>query len=298
MQQESKVTDRFMDTESESRYQGIEHIPYQYSRLFLSQLQHLSYDHLKEFKIIMLQKSPALLRDLRGIDKLYSREIAKFAIIYVGLNQETENAILKNKSGSKIYREFVNTLGKVIDINAHVGYLGGLDATIVENVLYYSNATSEMVFHDVTMLKDDPSDIKQLKKKRHIGNDHVHIIWNEHYREYKWDTIGGDFGNVQICITPLQNGLFAIDIYKDDILDSFGPLQTKCLISKQHLGPFVRNTAMNAYKVAHSLEKSPDEPHPFTLRKQSISLVSERYGLKNDTYENMLGKILSDPMGR
>nr|KAJ3423044.1 hypothetical protein HK105_003870 [Polyrhizophydium stewartii] len=86
---------------------------------------------------------------------------------------------------------------------------------------YFCTSTLEIMFHDVTKMPTDPADPKQLKKagslgKRHIGNDHVHIIWNEHFREYKWDTIGGDFGNAQIAITPLADGMFAVDTYRDD----------------------------------------------------------------------------------
>lgn len=41
------------------------------------------------------------------------------------------------------------------------------------------------------------------------------MVWNEHRRDYKPNTIGGDFGNVQIVVTPLPNGLYAIDIFRD-----------------------------------------------------------------------------------
>ena len=45
-----------------------------------------------------------------------------------------------------------------------------------------------------------------------MGNDDVHIIWNEHKRPYKRKTISGDYGNVQIVINPLLGGLYAIDL--------------------------------------------------------------------------------------
>lgn len=48
----------------------------------------------------------------------------------------------------------------------------------------------------------------------------MHIIWNEHSRDYRFDTIGGDFGNAQIVITPLPNDLYAIDLYRDKLVIS------------------------------------------------------------------------------
>jgi hypothetical protein len=43
----------------------------------------------------------------------------------------------------------------------------------------------------------------------------VHIVWNEHDRDYKIDMIGGDFGNAQIIVTPLPNDQYSIQIYRD-----------------------------------------------------------------------------------
>ena len=43
----------------------------------------------------------------------------------------------------------------------------------------------------------------------------MHIIWNEHYRDYK-KLIPGDFGNCVIVITPLPNGAFGIDVLIDE----------------------------------------------------------------------------------
>jgi hypothetical protein len=56
-----------------------------------------------------------------------------------------------------------------MDINEHRGYVAGLDPNMVVDgeLLYYSDPMVEMVFHDVTMLKSDPSDPKQLKKVFH-----------------------------------------------------------------------------------------------------------------------------------
>jgi hypothetical protein len=43
----------------------------------------------------------------------------------------------------------------------------------------------------------------------------VHIVWNEHDRDYRIDTIGGDFGNAQIIVTPLPDNLYSIQVYRD-----------------------------------------------------------------------------------
>ena len=96
----------------------------------------------------MLQKSSNLLRDIKGLDKKYSREVAKFAIIYVGPGQEDEGAIFRNSHGSLEYDEFVSSLGWEIDLMEHPGYTGVLDSTMVIDGIanYYCSSTVEMIF--------------------------------------------------------------------------------------------------------------------------------------------------------
>ncbi|CAG8501724.1 8669_t:CDS:10 [Funneliformis caledonium] len=221
--------------------------PYQQCRLFQSHFGWLNSDTFKEGSICVLNKGPALYRDIRLLDKKHSRESIKVGLLYVGTGQEDEQSILQNTSGSKEYEEFVTSLGWEIDLANHSGYLGGLEKNSTNGTtsIYYCTSTLEIIFHDVTRMPTDPTDPKQLRKKRHIGNDHVHIIWNEHYRDYRNSTIGGDFGNAQIIISPFSTNtgnqstsLYAVDIYRDKI-PSFGPLLSGMVISKNMLGPLI-----------------------------------------------------------
>ncbi|KAJ3373261.1 Ral GTPase-activating protein subunit alpha-2 [Kappamyces sp. JEL0680] len=272
---------------------------FEYARLFIAQSGQLQFDHLKDGKFQMLAKTPSLLRDLRGLDKQYSREVAKFALLYVGPGQEDEGSILRNSSGSIEYDSFVASLGWEVDLATHTGYTGGLEPNMVNGgrAIYYCSSTTEMIFHDVTRMPTDTTDAKQLRKKRHIGNDHVHIVWNEHHRDYRWETIGGDFGNAQICITPLPNGLYAIDTYRDELVRPFGPLQSRSVVSKDFLGSLVRETAMNGYRNALCAGAPKGmEAHPFTTRKATIAIISGRHRIPNDTYERFVAAVFTEAM--
>lgn len=72
------------------------------------------------------------------------------------------------------------------------------------------------MFHVPTMMPTDENDPQQLVKKRHIGNDHVKIVWSEHTRDYYAETIHSQFNLYQIVIYPLKSGLLRIDILKKD----------------------------------------------------------------------------------
>jgi hypothetical protein len=203
----------------------------------------------------------------------------KIALLYVGDGQENEQAILHNVSGSAAYDAFVNSLGWEVDIATHDGYLGGLERSLINGTkaTYYCTSTLEMIFHDVTKMPSDANDSKQVKKKRHIGNDHVHIIWNEHQRDYRIGTIGGDFGNAQIIVTPLRNGMYAIQIYRDTKVPLFGPLLDGMVVSQAVLGQLIRETAINAFRATVHTTTQAMFKHAYSQRAADIHTITQRH---------------------
>jgi hypothetical protein len=203
----------------------------------------------------------------------------KIALLYVGDGQENEQAILHNVSGSAAYDAFVNSLGWEVDIATHDGYLGGLERSLINGTkaTYYCTSTLEMIFHDVTKMPSDANDSKQVKKKRHIGNDHVHIIWNEHQRDYRIGTIGGDFGNAQIIVTPLRNGMYAIQIYRDTKVPLFGPLLDGMVVSQAVLGQLIRETAINAFRATVHTTNQAMFKHAYSQRAADIHTITQRH---------------------
>ncbi|KAI8622047.1 hypothetical protein BC830DRAFT_1091333 [Chytriomyces sp. MP71] len=265
-----------------------------FSRLFLSQLGHFNFDSLKEGYFVQISKSSALSRDVRGLDKKFGREVIKVAVIYVGPGQEDESTILRNHNASNEYHEFVASLGWEVEISSHNGYLGGLEKNLTSGskALYYCDHSVEMIFHDVLKMPIDTLDPKQVKKKRHIGNDHVHIVWNEHYRDYRKNTIGGDFGNAQIVVTPMLNDLYAITVIRDQKLAPFGPLQSHTIISKPSLGSLVRSTAINAYRKALAPgQRLKLHPHPYSQRSNDITTILTRHKSAKFTFEHYLNSF-------
>ncbi|KAI8823428.1 uncharacterized protein EV422DRAFT_354445 [Fimicolochytrium jonesii] len=224
--------------------------PFQRARLLLSHLGLIDFDSLRDGELCLLAETPALFRDVKVLDRKHGRETIKVAVIYVAPGQEDEHSIFRNESGSVEYEAFVSSLGWDVDLGSHPGFVGGLERSLAngKTATYFCTSTYEILFHDVTKMPVDQHDAKQLKKKRHIGNDQVHIVWNEHHRDYRRNTIGGDFGNAQIIVTPRTDGLYSIEVLRDEKVPSFGPLHNVTVVSKSILGPLVRQTALNAYR--------------------------------------------------
>ncbi|KAI9252129.1 hypothetical protein BY458DRAFT_359294 [Sporodiniella umbellata] len=272
---------------------GEPHVSFLYSRLLMSHLGLINYDHLKDGYFQILNKSPGLYRDIRGLDRKHGRETMKIGLIYVRNGQEDEQAILQNNQGSERYKAFVNSLGWEVDVATHPGYLGGLEKNLTNGskATYYCSSTLEMIFHDVTKMPTDSSDPKQLKKKRHIGNDHVHIVWNEHEREYRTDTIGGDFGNAQIIVKPLPNNLYFIQIHRDSKVPYFGPLYDKMIVSHASLGPLVRSTAIDAFRATVHTNFYSFYKCVYAQRANDIRTITQRHKFATWSYEQFMERI-------
>lgn len=73
------------------------------------------------------------------------------------------------------------------------------------------------MYHVATLMNLGVDDLdKELtNKKKHVGNDHLHIVWNENKRKYGQNTIISQFNNVLIIINHVENlNLYSIRIKK------------------------------------------------------------------------------------
>lgn len=91
-----------------------------------------------------------------------------------------------------------------------------------------------------------------LNKTRHLGNDEVHIVWSEHYRDYRRDILPTEFCDVLIVIYPLKNGLFRVTVNRKPEVPWFGPLTDESIVGGSCLANLVRATAINASRSKRS----------------------------------------------
>ncbi|GAB1601381.1 ral GTPase-activating protein subunit alpha-1-like isoform X7 [Argonauta hians] len=225
--------------------------PFQISRSLLDQLGLLSWERRCHFDL--LKKSDKLLRELKNLDSQKCRDTHKVAVIYVAEGQEDKHSILANCGGSKAYEDFVSGLGWEVDLEQHVGFLGGLqqNKTTGETAPYYANSTCEVIYHVSTRMPTG-NDAAMHIKMRHLGNDEVHIVWSEHSRDYRRNIIPTEFGDILIIIYPLPNGLFRIHINKKPDIH-FGPLFDGAIVNSKVLPCLVRATAINASRTKRAL---------------------------------------------
>ncbi|KAJ3440176.1 tuberin [Anaeramoeba flamelloides] len=247
------------------------------SKILFSQLGLFSMTNKED--LIPIKRNDRFSRALKELDKRPSREMQKIGVIYVAPGQTHQNDILSNEFGSPLYEEFVNGLGWEIDISKHVGYNGGLDVYSGVNgrtCPYYADSETEVVFHTITRMPNSETNIQQIHKKKHVGNDIVQIVWCENVeQDYDPATITSRFNHVHIVIYPLPNGLFRIQIFMKESVKFFGPLLTGMIISKKDLPYLARTTAMCAYRYVRY--ETRGYQHPFPTRWDLINETINRY---------------------
>ncbi|XP_067619271.1 probable Rho GTPase-activating protein CG5521 [Eurosta solidaginis] len=267
---------------------GRTEIPFQYCRLLFSHLGMVGWE--RRSRTHLLQRTEKLLRELRNVDQQRCRETHKMAVIYVASGQEDKSSILNNASGSSTYEMFVSALGWEIDLETHHGFLGGLPRQgCGATAPYFATPFLEVIYHVATrMPSDSPENL--LLKTRHLGNDEVHIVWSEHYRDYRRDILPTEFCDVLIVVYPLKNGLFRVTVNRKPEVPWFGPLANESVVSGACLATLIRATAINAGRAKRAA--MPLYQQYYEERNRSLESVSSRYK-ESTTFEDFANRIFN-----
>ena len=263
---------------------------YHYCRTLLSHLGLLSCDNLGAVSLLTGDQEK-IERSLTQLDRTNTREMIKVGIIYLKEGQEEQYRVLANSSNDRtpLFHEFVRSVGWPIDLETHRAYIGGLDPKLTTGITapYFATSTVEMIFHDVTSMPTT-SEQGQIHKKRHVGNDNVHVVWTEHLRDYNPRTIVSEFNDVHIVVYPLSNGLFKIHVFKKENVELFGPLMHGMCVTKEVLPSLIRATCMMANKYVRYTHEG--YVTPYASRRRVLSQIVERHKAGNG-FRELIGSV-------
>ncbi|KAE9334230.1 hypothetical protein PF008_g14068 [Phytophthora fragariae] len=205
----------------------------------------------------LLSDGPPLNLALTVLDRTPEYETHKIGLLYVRDEKQTsESAILGNAGGSLRYLRFLRGLGSFTKLEGLSGYTAGLDTTNNSDGkfgLIYQDACAQIMFHVATMMVPEtcPSDgvlgtFASMKKKRHIGNDFVHIVFKECDEDYDLQTLSGQFNDVHIVIQPLNDLQYRTEVHVKPGIPPFGPLYGRQIVPSSIISESVRLTCLNA----------------------------------------------------
>jgi len=202
-------------------------------------------------KPLMLPNSSDTTRSLKNLDRIFCYETHKVGVVYVGPGQANdEAAILGNQFGSSRYANFLSGLGSLIDITTTDQtqvFLGGLDPREDGQFhIVWQDDALQVVYHTATLMPRIETDTKFNKKKRHIGNDYVAIVYNNGGEKYQMGTVQGQFIYAHIIIEPLdfENNRVSV-VCKQELEPELGHMAAPKNVSDLNLSRLVRQIALH-----------------------------------------------------
>jgi hypothetical protein len=240
--------------------------------------------------LCLVDNSDKFRRTLKELDKRQNREHVKVGCLRVARGHATQKEMLHLEERSIGFRNMVDAMAWSVDLESHLGFGGQLPKR--GSAPYWASPSTELVFHDTTRMPTDEGDEQQIQKKKHVGNDHVSVIWSEHYSEYDPEVIKSQFNFVHVIVYPLRNGLHRIQIKKKDQIPFFGPLVDGALVSPTLLPLLVRATLINANRVVRVATTQGSIVRPVQARAKLLQEIAVKYRKEVD-FQSMMMEIMA-----
>jgi hypothetical protein len=258
-------------------------------------------------EVCILPVTDATRRALGIFDRISPIDYSKAGVIYIGENQTREQDILANVSGSPDYNLFVASLGERVSLQNNRTNVAGLDTsegTFDGRSSYqYSDSITTLNYHVTTMMPTNRDmDPNCTRKKSHIGNDYVNIVFNNSGLEFNFDTFPSQFNYIYIVVVPearqtfiqtrtrrhdegwYEDSWFKVRVLtRADFPDISSAAETM-VVSGAALGAYVRNLALNAGEFCRiwGNRGSGELPSTWRSRLQQIRMLRERHAVKRD----------------
>lgn len=260
------------------------------SSYFLLQLL-LPLNENNKSKPIALFDDTAVERAISTFDRIPVVSHHKAGILYIGPNQKTEVEILGNTVGSPAYHKFLDGIGELVRLNDNLSYAGGLDkesGTDGEFAYVLSDQLTQLVYHTTTLMPNTVNDRLYAMKKRHIGNNHINVFFDESGLLFNFNVIKSQFNfiNIVICphsvkVTPERSQpaeFYKVRTYRrSGVPGIFSSTHFK-LISLDQLLDYIRTMVLMADRFAHVWHYTIDGNYTgnWALRVKHISTLKQK----------------------
>ncbi|KAI8063068.1 hypothetical protein BDF21DRAFT_428612 [Thamnidium elegans] len=187
---------------------------------------------LRSFKELSAESTimAGLEKELLKYDEIHIPKNYKFGFLTIKNNQTTEEAWFSNTTLSTNCKDFLNIMGRKIELKGYQGYAAGLDTKTGESGqhAYISQWNDiDIMFHVAPLMPLQPSDKQQVLRKKHIGNDIVCIIFLEGEQQFNPKAIRSQFLHVYIVVKPEldqdNKRCWRVEVLSNKNVGKFGP---------------------------------------------------------------------------
>ncbi|KAI8996097.1 hypothetical protein BC832DRAFT_567895 [Gaertneriomyces semiglobifer] len=124
-------------------------------RFFLATMGYLTPETLS--RLCPLRISDNMLKELQKVDGLSERDSVTISVLFCRSDRDTSHDMLRRRSVSQDFVEFLHSLGWPVALETHPGFKGNLESTNCETAPYYADRYTEVIFHSPYLLKSrDP----------------------------------------------------------------------------------------------------------------------------------------------
>ncbi|KAM4735906.1 rap1 GTPase-activating protein 2 [Anableps anableps] len=185
---------------------------------------------VSKFDVVSYLKAPDLIT---AFDEHRVSSNFKFGVLYQKEGQFTEEDILSNNEESEKFREFLSILGDTIQLQGFTGFRGGLDVCHGQTgneAVFTSFNGREIMFHVATKLPYTEADSQQVRRKRHIGNDIVALVFQEGQTPFLCDVIKSHFLHCFVVVRRVQRqekegeAAYQVSVTAREDVPPFGPV--------------------------------------------------------------------------
>lgn len=241
----------------------------------------------------LLTMTDATKRSLGIFDRTSPVDFLKCGVIYVGEAQTEESIILANCSGSPDYNLLIAGLGDKLHLPGHRGNVAGLDtsegAFDGKTTYQYNDGVTTLNYHITTLMPFNKiHDPLCTRKKSHIGNDYVNIVFNNSglISGFDFYTFPSAFNYVYIVVTPearqtfvqtrtrskeanwFEDSWFRVQVMtREDFPDISSAAESK-VVSGNALAAYVRNLALNAEEFCRVWTNRGSDEYPSSWRSR------------------------------
>jgi hypothetical protein len=216
---------------------------------------------------------------------IFRRETYQVGTLFWG-KHDTSFTALESQRGSAAFQTFLNTVGWIVALPQHTGYMGGLDLKNSGPVTpYFSSHMVEVIFAAASLIPNTHPQKRQL-----VTGNEVLIAWVEDLSQFalpnEW--------NCSLCIVvhPLPSKLFLLQLWPKKAslardTPMFGPILHNMVVGPQLVPLMVRETAINAARLLRD-----ELVTPITLRKIWIEEFVQKFKIEHSVSQYLASQLL------
>ncbi|KAK5077301.1 Tuberous sclerosis 2-like protein [Lithohypha guttulata] len=243
-------------------------------------------------------------RGMSVLDRTPVVDSHAIGVIILKNGQMKESEYLANTTGTPAFESFLDSIGTRVSLHPPVQFIpfnlipsnedGPNDG---DETVAWRDRINEIVYQ-VSSLMPNTEDEWQTRKKSHLGNCNVLIIFNQSNKPWKWEQFQSQVTMVNIVITPVnwvsnqqnsddvEHEFFTVEVLTKGEHQNISAAAEKKVVSRTTLAQLVRLLALNAniFSGCAKNESIGDAEFPSAWRSRLQQIVQ----LKERTQQRVL----------